>query len=84
MNSSRWTQAVLALCTAFTMGSVQAQSFPNKTINLIVPYPAGGPSDFFARAAELISADRLLSRSRLVWIVAWSFRDGSSRNGSGI
>ena len=52
MNSSRWTQAVLALCTAFTMGSVQAQSFPNKTINLIVPYPAGGPSDFFARKVQ--------------------------------
>ena len=52
MNSSRLIKALLALCAAFTIGGVQAQNFPNKTINLIVPYPAGGPSDFFARKVQ--------------------------------
>ena len=31
------------------LGAAWAQTYPAKTINLIVPYPAGGPSDFFAR-----------------------------------
>jgi tripartite-type tricarboxylate transporter receptor subunit TctC len=52
MNSSRLIKALLTLCAAFTIGGVQAQNFPNKTINLIVPYPAGGPSDFFARKVQ--------------------------------
>src|SRR3979411_2545505 len=35
--------ASLLVSTAF------AQSYPNKPIRLIVPYPAGGGTDFFAR-----------------------------------
>lgn len=30
-------------------GAVFAQSYPTKTVNLMVPYPAGGPSDAAAR-----------------------------------
>ncbi|MCY1164092.1 MAG: tripartite tricarboxylate transporter substrate binding protein [Pseudomonadota bacterium] len=30
-------------------GAVLAQSFPGKPVNLMVPYPAGGPSDSIAR-----------------------------------
>ena len=30
-------------------GTVFAQSYPTKTVNLMVPYPAGGPSDAAAR-----------------------------------
>src|SRR5690242_9230880 len=30
---------------------VQAQSFPDRAIKVIVPYPAGGPSDTVARIA---------------------------------
>jgi tripartite-type tricarboxylate transporter receptor subunit TctC len=30
-------------------GAALAQSYPNKTVNLMVPYPAGGPSDAIAR-----------------------------------
>jgi tripartite-type tricarboxylate transporter receptor subunit TctC len=30
-------------------GVVLAQSYPNKPVNLMVPYPAGGPSDAIAR-----------------------------------
>jgi tripartite-type tricarboxylate transporter receptor subunit TctC len=49
----------LALCAAFTAPSAFAQTYPNKPIHLIVPYPAGGGTDFFARLvgtkmAELI------------------------------
>lgn len=35
-----------------TPGLVQAQTFPNKPVTLVVPYPAGGPSDFFARKVQ--------------------------------
>ena len=35
-----------------TLGAAWAQSYPAKPINLIVPYPAGGPSDFFARKVQ--------------------------------
>jgi tripartite-type tricarboxylate transporter receptor subunit TctC len=44
--------AAATLCAALALTSVQAQNFPNKTINMIVPYPAGGPSDFFARKVQ--------------------------------
>lgn len=40
--------ATLALAVACAM-PVAAQTYPTKTIRLIVPYPAGGATDFFAR-----------------------------------
>src|SRR3954469_22321176 len=41
----------IALATALTAlaAPVFAQPYPNKPIHLIVPYPAGGGTDFFAR-----------------------------------
>src|ERR671914_679526 len=42
-------QAAVAVCSA------QAQSYPTRSITLVVPYPAGGPSDTLAR----IVADRM-------------------------
>ena len=33
----------------FCAGSALAQSYPTKQVNLMVPYPAGGPSDSIAR-----------------------------------
>jgi len=43
--------AALALAAAVAAAPVvQAQTYPNKAIRLIVPYPAGGATDFFARA----------------------------------
>jgi tripartite-type tricarboxylate transporter receptor subunit TctC len=44
---------------ALTMAGTQAQNFPHKTISLVVPYPAGGPSDFFARKVQPDAAAKL-------------------------
>ena len=43
-------EALLAGAVALTVaGAACAQSFPTKPIRVIVPYPAGGATDFFAR-----------------------------------
>lgn len=59
MNFIQIFKTTLALCASLTLGSLHAQSFPNKTISLVVPYPAGGPSDFFARKVQPDAADKL-------------------------
>jgi tripartite-type tricarboxylate transporter receptor subunit TctC len=40
---------VLSASLALGAGAVLAQSYPAKPVNLMVPYPAGGPSDAIAR-----------------------------------
>ena len=40
---------VLASLATFSLGLAQAQSFPNKPVTLMVPYPPGGLSDVIAR-----------------------------------
>jgi tripartite-type tricarboxylate transporter receptor subunit TctC len=40
-------------------GSVLAQAYPSKTVNLMVPYPAGGPSDAIARLVNNALAKEL-------------------------
>lgn len=47
------------LIAAAALGSAWAQNYPSKTISLIVPYPAGGPSDFFARKVQPDAAAKL-------------------------
>lgn len=47
------------LLAATCLGNALAQNYPSKTISLIVPYPAGGPSDFFARKVQPDAATRL-------------------------
>jgi tripartite-type tricarboxylate transporter receptor subunit TctC len=37
----------------FSAGAALAQSYPNKPVNLMVPYPAGGPSDAIARIMNI-------------------------------
>ncbi len=44
---------VVAIVAALTMGvvqAVQAQSFPSRPVRVIMPFPAGGPSDVMMRA----------------------------------
>jgi tripartite-type tricarboxylate transporter receptor subunit TctC len=41
--------AASALLLPATVASALAQAYPNKPIRMIVPYPAGGGTDFFAR-----------------------------------
>ena len=52
----RW---LLGAAASLTLVCAQAQHYPSKTISLIVPYPAGGPSDFFARKLQPDAAARL-------------------------
>ncbi len=45
----RFTTAVIAAGLLLLGGAAQAQNYPTKPIKLIVPFPAGGPADLFAR-----------------------------------
>jgi len=47
------------LVAASAFGPAVAQNYPAKAISLIVPYPAGGPSDFFARKVQPEAATKL-------------------------
>ncbi|TMH95947.1 MAG: tripartite tricarboxylate transporter substrate binding protein, partial [Betaproteobacteria bacterium] len=40
----------LAAAAIAAASAAQAQTYPAKPVRLIVPYPAGGATDFFARA----------------------------------
>jgi tripartite-type tricarboxylate transporter receptor subunit TctC len=44
--------AAAAMATVGLAGTAAAQTFPAKPVTLMVPYPAGGPSDFFARQLQ--------------------------------
>jgi len=47
----RLGSCVLAVALAIfaAQGNSQAQDYPNRTLTMVVPYPAGGPSDVVAR-----------------------------------
>jgi tripartite-type tricarboxylate transporter receptor subunit TctC len=48
---SHYTRRTLGLLAALTLiTSAQAQSWPNKPLRIVVPYPPGGSSDIIARA----------------------------------
>jgi tripartite-type tricarboxylate transporter receptor subunit TctC len=49
----------LALSTALVAGAAYAQPYPSKPIRLIVPFPAGGPTDVIGRTAARIVQDAL-------------------------
>lgn len=48
---------VLAAALALASAGVQAQEFPSKSVRIVVPFPAGGPSDVLGRLlAEKLTA----------------------------
>jgi tripartite-type tricarboxylate transporter receptor subunit TctC len=52
MRSTNLTAAVLAGCAAVLLagsGLAQSPSYPDRTVKVIVPFPAGGPTDVVAR-----------------------------------
>jgi tripartite-type tricarboxylate transporter receptor subunit TctC len=57
MNIKTLIGGLLVASSALT--AAVAQTYPVKPISLIVPYPAGGPSDFFARRVQPEAAARL-------------------------
>jgi putative tricarboxylic transport membrane protein len=48
---TRWTglAALAALAVSAMPSGADAQKYPNRSINVVVPFPAGGPSDVVAR-----------------------------------
>ncbi|MET0192430.1 MAG: tripartite tricarboxylate transporter substrate-binding protein, partial [Hyphomicrobiaceae bacterium] len=40
---------VVVLATLASIGGAAAQTYPSRPLNLIVPFPAGGPTDTLAR-----------------------------------
>ena len=57
MNIKTLLGGLLVASSALT--AAVAQTYPVKSISLIVPYPAGGPSDFFARRVQPDAAAKL-------------------------
>src|SRR5438128_4326298 len=50
---------IAALCAALFAGSAFAQSYPNRIVRIIVPFPAGGPTDVMARFIGQKLSERL-------------------------
>ena len=57
MNIKTLLSSLLVAATAFS--PALAQTYPVKPISLVVPYPAGGPSDFFARKMQAEATAKL-------------------------
>ena len=57
--SKRATLALILLCGASCLLQAQTVAYPNKTLRWVVPYPAGGGSDFLARTISQQMAAQL-------------------------
>lgn len=59
MKLSMLTKFLFTAACLASASLAYAQSFPAKPVSLVVPYPAGGPSDFFARKVQPEAAAKL-------------------------
>ncbi len=60
MNHRRtWVRACIAIASLGCAGWTAAQTYPSKSIRLVVPFPAGGATDILARAVSQKLAERL-------------------------
>jgi tripartite-type tricarboxylate transporter receptor subunit TctC len=50
---------IAALCAVLFASSAFAQGYPNKLVRVVVPFPAGGPTDVMARVIAQKLAERL-------------------------
>jgi tripartite-type tricarboxylate transporter receptor subunit TctC len=57
--SATWLIAVASLATLPQGALAQAQSYPSKAVRLIVPFPAGGATDLFARTLSQKISEKL-------------------------
>ena len=56
--SRRSVLAALGAAALAPIGGAQAQAYPNRTIRIVVPFPAGGPTDILSRLiAQKMSED---------------------------
>jgi len=56
---SKWAGVVLAIVAAALVSPAGAQSWPSRHVTLVVPFPAGGPTDLIARALGADMSERL-------------------------
>lgn len=60
LSVSRWTRrCLLALALPLLAGAAFAQAYPSKVIKLVVPFPAGGPTDTVSRIIGQKLGERL-------------------------
>jgi len=60
MDKRNWLRGMCAVALAVGgWGLAQAQAYPNKPVRLIVPFPAGGATDLFARTLSQKISEKL-------------------------
>ena len=56
----RIAAVVLAVLGLFVVAALAAAAYPDRTVTIVVPYPAGGPTDQLAR----VIADKLSNNTK--------------------